>query len=265
MAVLVTVALVGGCGGGGTDPADDATAGLTPAEILVGSADAYRDLDSLRVTFDISGTADLGPRITGLLGDAIDISGEALVRPPDELAMDATVSVAGLPLQANLTRAGDDVVLGALGRSIALEVDPETLNYLDFGAAYPELTEWITDPAVEPGGDVAGTTTVAVRGPLDPERVVGALAPLLGGAVRADVPPGAVTGTATISVGVEDLLPRRVVVVITGDAGAVAPGAGALDLTITADASDFDTADPVTLPAADERLTPDRLGSLLGR
>jgi hypothetical protein len=264
-AALVVVAPLAGCGGDDGGTADDATAGLTPTELLARSADAYRELDSLRVAFEVTGTADLGSAASGVLGETVDVSGEALVRPPDELAMDATVNVAGLPLQANLTRTGDEVVIDALGRSIALELDPATLEYLDFGAAYPELTEWVTEPVVEPGGDVGGTTTVAVRGPLDQERVVGALAPLLGDAVRTDAPAGAVTGTATINVGVEDLLPRRVVVVITGNAGALAPGAGALDLTLAADASDFDTSDTVTLPAADERLTIDRLARLLGR
>ncbi|MFP5451540.1 MAG: hypothetical protein ACLGG9_07285, partial [Thermoleophilia bacterium] len=96
------------------------------------------------------------------------------------------------------------------------------------------------------------------------DRVLGALEPLLGDAVAADVPAGALTGTATIQIGVEDLLPRRVEVRVTGDAGALAPGAGPLDLAITADLGDFGTTDQVTLPPADETLRPDQLGSLLG-
>ena len=263
-ASLAAVALIAGCGGDYGGPATDATSGLTPREVLTASAEAARGLDAFRMAFEATGTADLGPQVSGLLGQAIDISGEGLVRPPDATAIDATVDVARLPLQVNLTRLGDDVVVGALGRSIALELAPETLAYLDFGSAYPELTEWITEPAVEAGGEVAGTPTVSVSGGLDPDRVLGALEPLLGDAVAADVPAGALTGTATIQIGVEDLLPRRVEVRVTGDAGALAPGAGPLDLAITADLGDFGTTDQVTLPPADETLRPDQLGSLLG-
>ena len=263
-ASLAAVALIAGCGGDDGGPATDATSGLTPREVLTASAEAARGLDAFRMAFEATGTADLGPQVSGLLGQAIDISGEGLVRPPDATAIDATVDVARLPLQVNLTRLGDDVVVGALGRSIALELAPETLAYLDFGSAYPELTEWITEPAVEAGGEVAGTPTVSVSGGLDPDRVLGALEPLLGDAVAADVPAGALTGTATIQIGVEDLLPRRVEVRVTGDAGALAPGAGPLDLAITADLGDFGTTDQVTLPPADETLRPDQLGSLLG-
>jgi hypothetical protein len=263
-AALAAVALIAGCGGDDAGPATDATTGLSPEEILTASAEAARGLESFRVAFEATGTGDLGPQVSGLLGETIDISGEGLVRPPDAAAIDATVDVAGLPLQVNLTRLGDDVVLGALGRSIALELAPETLAYLDFGSAYPELTEWISAPAVEAGGEVDGASTVSVSGGLDPDRVLGALGPLLGDAADADVPPGALTGTATIQIGVEDLLPRRIEARITGDAGALAPGAGALDLTITADLSDFGTTDQVTLPPADETLRPDQLGSLLG-
>jgi hypothetical protein len=263
-ATLAAVALIAGCGGDDGGPATDATSGLTPREVLTASAEAARGLDAFRMAFEATGTADLGPQVSGLLGQAIDISGEGLVRPPDATAIDATVDVARLPLQVNLTRLGDDVVVGALGRSIALELAPETLAYLDFGSAYPELTEWITEPAVEAGGEVAGTPTVSVSGGLDPDRVLGALEPLLGDAVAADVPAGALTGTATIQIGVEDLLPRRVEVRVTGDAGALAPGAGPLDLAITADLGDFGTTDQVTLPPADETLRPDQLGSLLG-
>ncbi|MFP5450176.1 MAG: hypothetical protein ACLGG9_00340, partial [Thermoleophilia bacterium] len=178
-ATLAAVALIAGCGGDDGGPATDAASGLTPREVLTASAEAARGLDAFRIAFEATGTADLGPQVSGLLGQAIDISGEGLVRPPDATAIDATVDVARLPLQVNLTRLGDDVVVGALGRSIALELAPETLAYLDFGSAYPELTEWITEPAVEAGGEVAGTPTVSVSGGLDPDRVLGALEPLL--------------------------------------------------------------------------------------
>lgn len=261
-APLAALALAAGCGG--DDGGEDRAEGLTAAQVLERSADAYRELESFRIAFELAGSADLGPEATRLLGDEIDVSGEGVVRPPDEAAIDATVRVAGLPIQAGLTRAGAQVVLSALGRDIGVDVDPSTLDFLDFRAAYPELTGWVDAPERTEGERIDGTDTVAVSGPVDPQRALAALGPLLGDAAARPGAANAVSGTATIWVGTGDLVPRRINVILRGDAGRIAPGAGALDLSLTADLGEIDSAGEVVLPPAEDRLRPDELGSIIG-
>lgn len=264
VAALAAVMLVAACGGGdGGDGGGgtDNTTGLTPAQIIERSVAATGEAESFRLAFEVTGTAQLGPSAGALLGDGIDISGEGPVRPPDAASMDVKVRVSGLPVQANITRVGDDVVLGALGTNLALQVDPRVLSFLDFGAAYPELAGWITDPSETGRESVDGTATVRIEGRLDPRRAATALAPLLG---DARVPADAVTGTATLDIGTEDLLLRRAVVHLEGDAAGALDGAGAIDLDITAALSEFDEAGDITLPRASRTISPDQLGSLIG-
>lgn len=173
VAALAAVMLVAACGGGdGGDGGGgtDNTTGLTPAQIIERSVAATGEAESFRLAFEVTGTAQLGPSAGALLGDGIDISGEGPVRPPDAASMDVKVRVSGLPVQANITRVGDDVVLGALGTNLALRVDPRVLSFLDFGAAYPELAGWITDPSETGRESVDGTATVRIEGRLDPRR-----------------------------------------------------------------------------------------------
>lgn len=262
VAALAALALLAACGGddggGGGDGADN-TAGLTPAQILDRSVEATGDLESFRLAFDVSGTADLGAQAADLLGGGIDISGEGPVRPPDAASFDVKVSVAGLPVQANITRVGDDVVLGALGSDMAVDVSPEVLGFLDFGAAYPELVSWITDPREAGRGEVDGTATVRIEGALDPERAAEALAPILG---DARVDPDALTGTATLDIATGDLVLRRAVISLTGDRPVA--GAGRIDLEATAELSELDEAGDITLPEATRTIRLDQLGSLIG-
>lgn len=263
IAVLAAALLLAACGGGGDDGdggggGEDNTAGLTPAQILERSVEAAGDLESFRLEFEATGTAQLHGDIGQLLGGGIDISGEGPVRPPDAAALDITLSLSGLPVQANITRVGDDVALGALGTSLALDVEPEVLGFLDFGAAYPELVAWTSGPRETGREDVGGTATVVIRGDIDAERAVAALAPVLGG----EVDPAEYSGTATVYVGTTDLLPRRVVLELSGDAGTA--GTGPVELRVRADLSDFDDAGDIVLPETTQRITPDQLGSLIG-
>lgn len=262
MAFVLLVTAVG-CGGDGADDGPDLTADLTPAEILSRSSEAMRGAQSFRLAFEITGAAQLGGQAGMLLGDELDISGEGPVLPPDGISLDVSVSVSGLPLQGNLARAGDVVALSVLGRDIGIQLDPATLEFLDFGAAYPELVGWIATPTAADGDSRDGVGTIDVTGPLDPERALTGLAPLLG-ADAADGAAAEVTGTATVAIGRSDLLARRVEARIQAPAGALGPDSGPADITIVADLSGFGAQEPVTLPPLDQTLAPSELGSLLG-
>jgi hypothetical protein len=263
IAALALLVAASGCGG--DDASEDVTEGLTAPELLQQSARAWEGVESFRIAFEAAGSADLGAEASRLLGNRIDLTGEGTVRPPDAAAIDATVRVTGLPVQAGLTRVGGTVVLTLLGRNIALELDPQTIALLDFRAAYPELTRWIVDPERTEGNERVGDTeTVAVSGSLVPERALAALRPLLGPEAPIPDAADAVSGTATIWLGTADLFPRRITVIVRGDAGRLAAGAGALDLSITADLSDFGAAGDIVLPDIDDRLRPDQLARLIG-
>lgn len=261
--VVALIALVAGCGGDDAGDGPDLTADLAPAEILDRSAEAMRGARSFRLSFEVTGTAGIGGQIGTLIGEEIDISGEGPVLPPDGISLDVSVAVSGLPLQGNLARSGDVVALSVLGRDVGIELDPATLEFLDFGAAYPELVSWITGPSAGEGETRDGTGTVEVTGALDPERALAGLAPLLGAGARAGE-AGEATGTASVSVGRSDLLARRVEARIQAPAGALGPGSGPADIAIVADLSGYGAQEPVELPPLDQRLAPSELGSLLG-
>ncbi|MEQ8834413.1 MAG: hypothetical protein RIB67_08190 [Miltoncostaeaceae bacterium] len=260
LALLVATAA---CGGGDDAGGPDLTADLAPGEILDRSAQAMRDARSFRLGFEVTGTAAIGGQVGTLLGDEIDISGEGPVLPPDGISLDVSVAVSGLPLQGNLSRSGDVVALSVLGRDVGIDLDAATLEFLDFGAAYPELAGWITDPATTEGDSRDGVGTVDVSGALDPQRALAGLAPLLG-ADAGEGSAGRITGTASVSVGRSDLLARRVEARIQAPAGALGADSGPADITIVADLSGYGAQEPVVLPPLDRRLAPSELGSLLG-
>ena len=261
IAAIAALTLLVACGGGddGGGGGADNTTGLSAAQILERSVEATGALESFRLGFEVTGTADLGGEAGSLLAGGIDISGEGPVRPPDAASLDVTVRVSGLPLQGNITRVGDDVALQALGTSMALDVEHRVLHFLDFGAAYPELVGWITDPRETGRGNVDGTSTVRIEGSVDPRAAATALGPVLG---DAEVVPSAFSGTVTLDIGTDDLILRRATLDLKGDAGAV--GSGAVDLQVRADLSDLDDAGEITLPETTRTIRPDQLGSLIG-
>ena len=86
----------------------------------------------------------------------------------------------GLPLQVNLTRVGDEVFLGALGQDFRIALPPEQVALLDFGALYPTVVDWTTDPAEAGREDIEGTETVKVTGDLDAQKALTDLGPAPG-------------------------------------------------------------------------------------
>lgn len=262
VAVVAAVVLVAACG---TNGDEDVTENLTAEEVLAGSTRAWADVESFRVAFEVAGDADLGPSAAEALGGRVDVSGEGLVRPPDAVALDATVSTVFIPVQVGVTRLGDEVVLSALGQNIGIAVDDATLEFVDLRQAYPELADWMTNVQRADGESIDGTSTVALSGAIDGDRALAALGPVLGAGAPDPSAADAVAGTATVWVGTGDLVPRRIALTLRGNAARLAADAGALDVAVTVDIRDIGTSDEVVVPPVDELLTPERvLGSLLG-
>jgi len=263
--VAVLVAVVAACGGG-DGGGEDMTQGLTPAEILSRSTEAAAEADQFRIAFAVEGTVDVTrpgalPQGLGRLIDGpIDISGEGPVDPPDAASIDASARVSGIGLQVNLTRVGDNVYVGILGQDFQLDL-------LDFGDLYPTLVGWTTAPQEAGREEIDGDPVVKITGRLDPEKALADLGPVLG--ASGDVTPAEARraleqGTAEFWVGTEDLLPRRVHVVLRGDGQGVAEGVGAIDLDLTADFSNWGEVADIPEPQDARPLDPDSLGGLVG-
>lgn len=264
--LLAALLLAAGCGGGGDD--EDMTAGLTPAELLTRSAEAASQLQSLRVEFEATGTIELSGEASqgGLLNGPIDISGEGPVEIPDKASIDTRVRLAGLPLQVNLTRVGEQLFLGALGQDIRLDVPPEQVALLDFGSLFPTLARWISDPQEAGREEVGGTETVKVTGQIDPQRALTDLAPLLGSSApsAADARAALRRGTIEAWIGTSDLRPRRIHLVLDADGSRISPDVGAVSVDLTVDLSAFDEPVEIATPRASRTLGLDELGSLIG-
>jgi hypothetical protein len=273
IALLIVAAalLLAACGGGG-DGGEDLANGLTPAELLDQSSEAAAALDSFHIALEVTGdlevsaAAGLPSGVGGLLNGPLDISGDGPVQPPDRASIDLRIKVSGLPLQGNLTRVGDDVFIGVLGQDFRVDLAPEQVALLDFGHLYPTLASWTTDPVEAGPEEIDGEPTVKVTGALDPTTALGGLGPLLGaGSVTAAQARRALSeGTVAFWIGTEDLLPRRVHLVLKADGAGIAEGVGAIDIDLTASFSAFDEPVDIQAPSNPQTLDPDQLGSFFG-
>jgi hypothetical protein len=266
----LAAALLAACGGDGDGGGEDRTEGLSAAEILSQSADAAAAAESFRIALDATGRVNLADPAAvpggGLLDGPLDVSGEGPVDPPDRASIDARIEVSRLPLQLNLTRVGDEVFVGALGQDFRVDLPPEQVALLDLGELYPTLVDWTAQPAVDGREEVDGTPTVKVTGEVDAQRALAGLAPLLG----AEAPTAAEAraalreGAIEAWVGTEDLLPRRVHLVLRADLARVAEGVGAVDVDLTANLSAYGEPVDIQAPANPRELDTDQLGSLFG-
>jgi len=259
--------LVAGCGGGG---GEDVTGDLTPRELLDRSAEEASSADTFRIAIAAQGSIDLqdAAAVPGgaLLAGDLTVSGEGPVQPPDRASIDASIGLAGPTLQANLTRVGDEVFVGLLGQAFRVDLPPEQVALLDLGALYPTLVGWAREPVEAGREDIDGTATVKVTATLDPVRALADLGPLLGSTdVTAAQARAAVReGTLEAWIGTEDLLPRRVHLVLRGDGSGLGAGVGAIDLDLTADLTAYGEPVDIQAPRDAQTLDLDQLGSFAG-
>jgi LppX_LprAFG lipoprotein len=268
LALALAAGLAAGCGGG--DDGEDRAQGLPPADLLAQSAAAAEEAGPFRIALEVTGEIDLtdASAVPGgnLLDGPLDISGEGPVDPPDAASIDASIEVSGLPLQVNITRVGDEVFVGALGQDFRVGLPAEQVALLDLGALYPTLVEWTADPVEEGREEIDGTPTVKVAGELDAERALGGLAPLLGADAPTDAQARAALrrGRAEFWIATEDLLPRRVHLVLDADAAGIADGVGQIAIDLTADLTEWGQPVDIAAPANPQELDTDQLGGLFG-
>jgi hypothetical protein len=269
LAVIAALTLYA-CGGGGGG--EDLSEGLTPQELLDRSAAAAGELETFRIAVDAEGRLDLaaaaaGPT-AGLLDGPLSLSGEGPVQPPDRASIDTRIDLASFSPQVNLTRVGDEVFVGALGQDFRLALPAEQVALFDFGALYPTLAGWMTEPTEAGREEIDGTDTVKVTGGIDAAAAFGDLGPLLGSG-GTTVPPAELEaaleeGVVEAWIGTEDLRPRRVHIILKGDGTGVVEGVGAIDLDLTATLSAFDEPVDIQAPRDARELDLDQLGGLTG-
>jgi hypothetical protein len=268
LALAISVGLAAGCGGGGGG-GEDRAQGLTPAQLLQQSADAFATVEAFRIGLEATGDialTDPPAGVAGLLNGPLELSGEGPVEPPDRASIDTSLQVASIPLQVNLTRVGDEVFLGALGQDFKIGLPPEQVALLDLGALYPTVVDWTTNPAEAGREDIEGTETVKVTGTVDARQALTDLAPVLGlepvdaAAARAALR----TGTVEAWIGTEDLLPRRIHLVLSGDGSGISSTVGPFDIDLTANLSAFGDPVDITAPENARDLDVNELGSLVG-
>jgi LppX_LprAFG lipoprotein len=266
--LAISVGFAAGCGGGGGG-GEDRAQGLTPAELLTQSSAAFATAESFRIGIEATGDISLSDPVSGpaaLLDGPLELSGEGPVEPPDKASIDTSVQIGGIPLQVNLTRVGGDVFLGALGQDFKIALPPEQVALLDFGALYPTLVDWTTDPTDAGHEDIEGTDTVKVTGTVDAAKALTDLGPLIGlGSISAaDAETAVRTGTVEFWIGTEDLLPRRIHLVLDADGSGISSTVGAVDIDLTANLSAYDDPVDITAPTDARELDLDELGSLIG-
>ena len=268
LALAISVGFATGCGGGGGG-GEDRAQGLTPAQLLQRSSDAFAAVNSFRIGLEATGDISFTDPASGpaaLLDGPLELSGEGPVAPPDKASIDTSVQIGGIPLQVNLTRVGDEVFLGALGQDFKIALPPEQVALLDFGALYPTLVNWTTNPADAGHEDIDGTDTVKVTGTVDAAKALADLGPLLGvGKVSvADAERAVRTGTVEFWIGTGDLLPRRIHLVLGADGSAISSTVGAVNIDLTANLSAFGDPVDITAPSNAQPLDLNELGSLVG-
>ena len=124
----------------------------------------------------------------------------------------------------------------------------------------------MASPTEDGREEIDGTETVKVSGEIDPVRALGSLAPLLGGEAPAAAQARAALrqGTVEAWIGTEDLLPRRVHLVLDADAARIAEGVGQVNIDLTATMSAWGEPVDIQAPANPRELNTDQLGGLFG-
>ena len=270
--IVLAIAVAAACGGGGSD-SDGDIPDLSGEEYLERAGDALAEVESFRLALE--GTANIVPAedgalegVSGLVSGNLDIEGAGPVVRDEGFSIDLTAQ-AGLPLQVNLTRVGDELYASALGQDFRLEVDSSTVEALDLGGLFPALAGWISDPEVTGSEEVDGVTTARLEGAIDGERAARELEGLLSGISGVDasdtqaLADALSDGSVTIWIGADDFVPRRVDAAVAVPDGVEGAGLEEISLDVTASISQIGE-DFVIEPPSDARtLSLDDIGGLL--
>ena len=270
-ALVAGAALLAGCGGSGTDM----TQGMSAEQVLTESAKRTEALTSYRFGVDVKADVDIDAAgaVGTLLANPLDINGEGGAKDPGDFTLDLTANLGPGPIQANIIKVGDALYLTVLGQAIQLDVDPATVKSLDATKLAPAIAGWITNPQIVGTEDVNGVQVVHIRGDVDETALaedIGGLADGLGadGAVKpgAGGPDGDLeTGVVDVWVGQEDLLIHKAAAeVVSKDPLEAVTAVKAIDLTLSATISDFNTPVEITAPAGARKVDLDSIAGLLG-
>jgi hypothetical protein len=277
VALLVAAVLAAaGCGGGGGGK--DATAGLSPSQIVARSEAAAGDVTSYHVALDANLQAVVTRGASGsvarLLRQPVSVEGEGPVEQPRQASLDLSLMLGRLPVQLNLTATGGHLYVTVLGQALEPNVAPATVRQLNVGAIRTGLLGWMKDPVEVDRPDVDGVETVHLRGDLDvaaaSEDVAGLLASvgaLTGGGSTADAQAARQlraaikAGSVDAWIGTEDLQVRRVAATVeVRGAVDVLKGVRRLGLDVDARYSDFNAPVTITAPVGARKVD---LGDLL--
>lgn len=268
LAAALALVACGGGGGGGKD----VTGGLTPQQLLDRSAAEAAKAESFRLAIDGTGQVQLaqgaGGGAAGFLNGPLGITGEGPVQPPDKASLDAKVELAAFAPQVNLTRVGDEVFVGVLGQDFKLALPAEQVGLFDFAQLFPTVSGWITSPEEAGREDIDGTPTVKVTGTVDAVAALEDLRPLLAGSGSVVIDEkqarAALKGsTVEAWIGTEDLLPRRVRLVLKA-ADLTGLPVTSLDLDLVVDTTDYGEPVDIQAPKNAQPLDLDQLGALTG-
>jgi hypothetical protein len=276
--LAAAVAVAAGCGGG--DGGEDATSGLTPAQILARSEAAAKQVTSYRLALDANLNARFVAGASGsvatLLRQPVSVDGEGPVKEPNQAALDLSLRLGRLPVQLNLTTTGGRLYVTILGQVLEPNVPRATVRQLDLGAVRTGLLGWMKDPVEVDRPEVDGVETVHLRGGLDAaaasEDVAGVLESLTavtgggsaaGAQAARQIRAAIKVGSVEAWIATEDFQVRSVTATVDAR-GRIDLIEGLRSLTLDVDARFLDLNEPVTITAPPGARRVD-LGEVLGQ
>lgn len=283
LALVLALAAVAfaGCGSDGDEAGADRTADLTPAQIVMESGVALGEATGYRIAADgvIEVQAAPGAALPGGVGALLDggqrISGEGAIDAADEAAtFDLAARIAGLTIQANLTKVGDDLYLNALGRDLRIDLPAEQVGSVDPASLAPALLSWMVEPERVGDERVGDADTVRVAGRIDPARALADISALTGAGtvdpaelerLRGQLAAAVERDRIEVWVGTADLLPRRIAVDLrlAGDIAEL-PEISAAAVDATVDLSEYDEDVTIRAPADAQPVAVEDLFNLFG-
>jgi hypothetical protein len=190
LALAALASLAGACGGGDGGP--------SPEDVVRESVEATQAVESFHFAFDSEGVpaSTTGLQLLGAEGDAV---------LPDRVRADVSGTFAGVALTTQLVAVGDDVWIkdpfSGGWRSVDVSTTPSFL--LDPAEGVLGVMRRVEDLSNEGSEEAAGVKALKIKGSVDAADV----APLFA------VSPGEGTVEATLVIGEEDRVLRRVEVV----------------------------------------------------